>query len=358
MNTQADEKPQQDEKDTIIIPARPAPEQAESKAEEVCDAKTTAAENTPADTEAPAAEEKAAQETTMPESAASAESEGKSAETATSKRSALATVALDTLLVLMLAGTIGGGCWYLNQELNKYRVPSPMELAAQENLDLCREREALQAPAYHADEQLHMRRRLANLVRREQELRQRIDEKRREADTQQQKVLAVQHDIRQEDKTSRSVAKGLLPGMPIGDATTTTGKQYRNAVIHRLEGRRITLRTPEGQATFATNLLVKDTLPDLARYAFGLDDMVDMSDFEVTADQPAPKARKGKLITPKSATEPKAADTPADYEPAAGAPVVDTDANRTSTWTGEGEDAPSETSPTGTWQPPTGDLPF
>lgn len=277
---------------------------------------------------------------------------------AESKKGAVAGVVLDTLLVLLLAGALGGGCWYLNKELSQYRVPGPMELAAQENIELCKEREALQAPAYHADEQLHMRKRLSALVRKHEELKRQIEEKKRTVETGHEQVLAVQHEIRQEDKASRSVAKGLLPGMPIGDATTTTGKLYRNAVIHRLEGKKITLRTPEGQMRFPVNTLVKDRLPDLARYAFGLDDMVDMSDFEVTPDQPAPKARKGKLIAPKA--EPKdtpKADTPADYEPTAGAPVVDTDANRTSTWTGESEDAPEET-PAGSWQPPAGDLPF
>lgn len=287
-----------------------------------------------------------------------AEATAETPEASETKKGATAGLVLDTLLVLLLAGALGGGCWYLNKELSKYRVPGPMELAAQENIELCKEREALQAPAYHADEQLHMRKRLASLVRKHEELKRNIEDKKRQIETSHQQVLAVQHEIRQEDKTSRSVAKGLLPGMPIGDATTTTGKLYRNAVIHRLEGKKITLRTPEGQMRFPVNTLVKDRLPDLARYAFGLDDMVDMSDFEATADQPAPKARKGKLIPSKVTPKDEAkADTPADYEPAAGAPVVDTDANRTSTWTGESEDAPAE-SPTGTWQPPSGELPF
>lgn len=350
MNTTPDDNTPTEIKDAIITPVRPDPTLPGSKADNDSPL--------PDEPKEEATTECATEETGKTDSATANTGDTTAQPEETPRnRSVLITLAADSLLVLLLAGTLGGGCWYLNRELSKYRVPSPMELAAQENLDLCRQREELQAPAYHADEQLHMRRRLANLVRREQELKQRIDEKRREAETQQQKILAVQHEIRQEDKTSRGVAKGLLPGMPIGDATTTTGKRYPNAVIHRLEGRRITLRTPEGQATFPVNTLVKDTLPDPARYAFGLDDMVDMSDFEVTADQPAPKARKGKLLTAKPAAEAKSEEPPADYEPAAGAPVVDTDANKTSTWTGESEDSPSE-SPSGTWQPPTGELPF
>lgn len=340
----ATDKPETEEKNVL------SPETEEPKTDAATE-ETPATETAEATEEAPAAE--AVGETTeTPAETAEAP------EPTDGKKNAVAGVLLDTLLVLLLAGALGGGCWYLNKELSKYRVPGPMELAAQENIELCKEREALQAPAYHADEQLHMRKRLASLVRKHEELKRQIEEKKRAVETGHQQVLAVQHEIRQEDKASRSVAKGLLPGMPIGDATTTTGKLYRNAVIHRLEGKKITLRTPEGQMRFPVNTLVKDRLPDLARYAFGLDDMVDMSDFEATADQPAPKARKGKLIAPKAEPkeEPKA-DSPADYEPAAGAPVVDTDANRTSTWTGESEDAPEQT-PAGTWQPPAGELPF
>lgn len=341
-------------------PATDTPETEETKAltPETETPQTNAPENeAPEQTEEKPSSEAEETAETQTETEEKPAEEPKAADTET-KKGAVAGVVLDTLLVLMLAGVLGGGCWYLNKELSQYRVPGPMELAAQENIELCKEREALQAPAYHADEQLHMRKRLASLVRKSEEMKRQLEEKRRQVETGHQQVLAVQHEIRQEDKTSRSVAKSLLPGMPIGDATTTTGKLYRNAVIHRLEGKKITLRTPEGQMRFPVNTLVKDRLPDLARYAFGLDDMVDMSDFEVTPDQPAPKARKGKLITPKAAPkDEEKADTPADYEPAAGAPVVDTDANRTSTWTGESEDAPEET-PTGSWRPPTGDLPF
>lgn len=271
-------------------------------------------------------------------------------------------IALDTLLVLLLGGVLGGGMWYLKLQLDRYHVPGPFEIAGQQNLELCQKRESLQAAAYHADEQLHLRARLADLVQKGEDLQRRIDEKKQAVDTQHQKVLALQHQIRQEDKTDRSIAKGLLPGMPIGDATTTTGKVYPNAVIHRLEPGKITIRTPEGQMRFPTSTLVKDKLPDFVRYAFGLDEMVDMSDFEVTNDQPAPKKRKGKLIADKPA--PKAEDDGAklkDYDPAAGAPVVDTDSNSSSTLTGGSDDDPANAEPAPAdngWKAPEGELPF
>lgn len=337
-----------EEKAPLITPARPKPE-----------------ENAPADTapdtelnEAnPVGDETAEQTETAPEQPA--EGDAKAEETPAPRKGRAAGLLLDTLLVLMLGGALGGGGYYLHRELNRYRVPSPMELAAQENLELCKQREALQEPAYHADEQLHMRKRLAALVRRSEELKRSISEKKQVIETQHQKVLAVQHDIRQEDKSARSVAKGLLPGMAIGTASTTSGKTYNHAVIRRIEGGRITLRIPEGQATFPVNTLVKDNLPDFVRYAFGLDDMVDMSDFEATADTPAPKPRKGKLIPTRTKSEEEAPASPAaDYEPAAGAPVVDTEANKTTRWTEEGEDSPDTAAPSGSWQPPAGALPF
>lgn len=325
----------------FITPARPQP------AEE-----TPAPEETPAEETTPPAE--ADPETTETATDAPEEAADK---TPVKPRKDRAGLVLDCLLVLLLAGALGGGAWYLNHELAPYRVPSPMEMAAREHVDLCKQRESLQEAAYHADEQLHLRKRLSNLAMRSSELQRRIAEKKQIIETTHQKVLAVQHDIRQEDKSFRIVAKGLLPGMSIGTATTTTGKTYHNAVIRRMEGGRITLRMPEGQTTFPVNQLVKDNLPDLARYAFGQADMVDMSDFEVTADQPKPKVRKGKLITAQVPAK-EASNAPKDYEPAAGAPVVDTDANKTSTWTGEGEDSPEDSAPAGTWKAPEGELPF
>lgn len=307
---------------------------------------------------APAAAEPAT-ETAAP--AETPEEQAPAKEEAPKKRKIdVAGLALDTLLVGLLVGVIGGGIWYLNKELSVLRVPTPMELAVQKKMELCQAREALQNKAYHADEQLHMRRRLASLVEQQHTLQRKIEEKKQAIEAAHQQVLGLQHEIRQEDKTSRSVAKGLLPGLFIGDAPTTTGRVHRNATIHRLEGNRISLRTPEGQVRFPVRELVKDNLPDIARYAFGIDDLVDMSDFELDPGAPAPKPRKGRLIKaeqPKGDAAPAAPDA-ADYEGEGGAPVVDTDANRNSTLTGEGGEEPDTITPDDTWTPPAGDLPL
>ena len=270
--------------------------------------------------------------------------------------------ALDCTLVLALAAVLGGGAWYVNKSMQQFRVPTPMEIAMAEHTDLSKRRDALEERARKADEQLRLRKRDAALDSRLGKLNRQIADKQESINSLHSRVLALQHEIRQEDKTSRSVAKGLLPGLPIGDAVTTSGKRYNNAVIHRLEGNLITLRTPEGQTRFPVTQLVKDKLPDIARYAFGLDDMVDMSDFEVVAGSPKPKARKGKLIAPRTtAQEDKTSSIdPSAYE-TEGRPVVDTDANKTTTATAAGEDDPAAAQPQGSpqqWTPPAGDLPM
>ncbi len=256
---------------------------------------------------------------------------------------------LDLFLIILLAGALGGGGWYVYTEMERYRVPGQMELAMEENVELCRERDGLRDAAFHADEQLHMRQRLAGLDEQLADLRRRINEKKNAVAAEQERVFSLQGEILKEDATLRAVARGLLPGMPIGDAASTRGKVYRNAVIHRLEGNRITLRYPEGQAGFPVRELVKDTLPDIARYAFGLDDLVDTSDFTAVKGQPAPRKRKGKLISPKNQVKPQGVK---DYDPAPGAPTVDTNSAPTSTITADDEaPAPAEEE----WEMPEGE---
>lgn len=259
---------------------------------------------------------------------------------------------LDSLLVLALVGIIGGGAWYMHQQMQMYRVPSPLELAQSEHLELCKQHEQLQDAAYKADEKIHMSGRLAYLESQLADIKRRIAEEKQGIQAEAGRIQALQQEIRKEDKTARSVAKGMLIGLPIGNASTTSGKVYANATIHRLEHGRITLRTPNGQVCFPTSQLVKDNLPDMARYAFGIDDMVDMTDFETTSGKPeASKRRKGKLITPKAAATQPAEQ---DFEPASGAPVVDAQ-NRHNSTAGEGALIPGDD---GSWQAPQEALPI
>lgn len=254
----------------------------------------------------------------------------------------------DTVLVLLLLGVIGTGAWYITQELDKYRVPSPMELAQAEHLELCKQHEQLQDAAYRADEQIHMRQRIDSLNLQIADIRRQITERKKAIADERERLLALQREIRQEDKASRAVAKNLLIGLPIGNASTTNGKAYPDAVIHRLEPGYITLRTPYGQSRIALSRLVKDNLPDIARYAFGIDDMVDMSDFESAPR----KHRQGKLITPRN---PSTKVQEPSYEPESGAPVVNTQAPQPATITVEPGLTPEDD---GSWQAPTAPLPI
>ena len=237
------------------------------------------------------------------------------------KRSGCAAAIFDTLLVSLLLGALGGGAWYVQQQLEQYRVPSPLELAQKEYLELCQQREEIQATALKADEQIHMRQRITHLDRQLADVKNQLAEHTQNIEKEQNRIYALQREIRQEDKTSRDVAKSMLIGLPIGDAANTNGRVYPNAIIHRLEGGRITLRTPHGQVRFPLSQLVKDNLPDVVRYAIGLDDMVDMSDFVVAKGETAPRKRKGRLIEPRKAPL-QVVSQPTDYEPESAPPVV------------------------------------
>lgn len=310
-------------------PMPKAPEPAEKPAEEL--PKT---ESTPEDKPAPAPE--AVAPPAQPEK----------------KKGGFAAAFFDFILVMLLLGAIGGGAWYLHQQMELYRVPSPLELAQAEHLELCKQHEQLQDAAYKADEALHMRERITHLELQIDDVKRQLAEHKQGIEAERGRIHSLQREIRQEDKTSRGVAKNLLIGLPVGNVSTTNGRVYPNAIIHRLEAGRITLRTPQGQVRFPVAQLVKDNLPDMARYAFGIDDMVDMSDFEATPGNPAPKKRRqGKIISPR---KPSTQVTEPSYEPAPGAPVVDAPA-QPATITVEPGLTPEDD---GAWQAPEGALPI
>ncbi len=260
---------------------------------------------------------------------------------------------LDSCLILLLLAVLAAAGYYFQLTAQRYHVPTPMEQMLSESEELDRCYNELLPKANHADTQLHMRARLAQLEGQMARLSALIAEKKGAIDDQHGQVLAMQYAIRQADETNRSIARSLLPGMPVGNVTTTTGKAYRNATIYRIDKRYIYLRFPEGQVRFPIRHLVKDNLPELARYAFGELDLVDMSDFEQTGDASAPVQTRPSPVTRPSTTTP-AAQQQESYDPAPGTPVLDTEANRTTTSrVPEGEDHSS-----GAWDAPTGDLPM
>lgn len=296
-------------------------------------------------TEPETAEEKKSQEPA--EEVTKPKAEAPAAEKAPRKKTSVGGIIFDGLLVLTLLGGIGAGAWYITKELEQYHVPSPMEIAQTEHLKLCQQHEQLQNAAYQADEQLRMRERISSLEVQIADIKRQIAECRQSISEEEARVLSLQREIRQEDKTSRAVARSLMIGLPIGNAATRNGRAYPDAVVHRLQAGQITLRFPSGQTTFPISQLVKDNLPDIVRYALGVDDMVDMSDFDKT-----PKRRKGKLITPRKAPV-KVSTEPTSYEPESAGPVVNTQAPATITV----EPAPAQEEDAH-WEAPTAPLPL
>lgn len=280
------------------------------------------------------------------------------------KASGWVTITFDSLLVVLLLLVIGFGGYYLKQQLDRYRVPTAMEIALEENTQLSQKRESLQSAFYQADEQIQMRRALATLTARRDALGEEIAQLENSISQQKDIILALQHEIRQADTDARHVAYSLLPGMFIGTASTTTGKSIPGAVIYRLDRNDIHLRYDAGQVRVRIKDLVKDSLPPMARYAFGLDDLVNMSDFETRTSHTEKETPEKKAPT-KSVTFNKSkgysiASVKDYYLPNTGTPIVDTDASRTST-TGtmkdpalqQVDDATGET-----WQAPTEDIPL
>lgn len=266
-------------------------------------------------------------------------------------------IVLDTLLVTLVVCVLGGGGYYIKKQWDKYRVPTMMELTQEQCLELCAQREALQDAANHADEQLHMRRMLSHLERRLSDFSEKSANLRASISEQQNRVLALQHEIRQTDKENRNVARGLLPGLPVGNVNTKRGRVYANATISRLQGKRISVRTPDGAASFPASELIKDNLPTIVLYALGEIDLVDTTDF--TTDGTAPDSSKPANTKLRKINFDNVDSVDKDYAPPGNGPVVDTDANRTNMNGDEGLPDPVPQRSNGdVWQAPSGDLPL
>lgn len=265
-------------------------------------------------------------------------------------------VLLDTLLVFMVIGVVGGGSYYLRKQWERYRVPGIMELTQAECMELCEQRETLQDAANHADEQLLMRRKLSLLENKLAEFSQLNDRLRASISNEQNRVLALQHEIRRTDRDYRNVARGLLPGLPVGNVSTKRGRSYPKATISRLLGKRISVRTPDGAASFPTSELIKDNLPTIVLYALGDVDLVDMSDFTSDGTAPSPTTPENPRL--RKVSDQSQAQTETDYEPVSSGPVVDTDANKTSTNVGDDGIPPARTDQDDVWQAPTEQLPL
>ncbi len=259
------------------------------------------------------------------------------------KKGGFFAVLFDTLLVLLLLAVLGCGGYYIKQQMELYRVPTPMEMALQENARLQKQHDELTDAYYRADEQIAMNKSLAHLNNELGRLQNECNKLQASIDTQQNNVLAMQHEIRTADKESRAIAVSLLPGMSIGNATTTRGKSLNDAYIYRLEGKLIVLRSHEGQIRVPIRELIKKDMHKMARYAFGEEDLIDMSDFDTAIDTAATEESQ-----PREKAKP-ARRMEQDYEARGGSPTVDTSAGSTITAPPVQQDSGSDVS---------GELPF
>ncbi len=184
-------------------------------------------------------------------------------------------VGLDVGLVLLVVGVAGGSMWYLKSEKARYYVPSPYEVARAENDRLRRERDELQPRAYKAEEQILFQKKLEDRERELKEVLRANTAKEAELQEKGRRILAKQHEIRQVDKEHRQVAMSLLPGMNLGTVRTKKGSRvYYDARITRVEGRTLVLAHASGMVRVSSSDLVAGSLPPLARYAFGVDDLL------------------------------------------------------------------------------------
>lgn len=262
------------------------------------------------------------------------------------------TVFFDVLLVAILLAVLGFGGYYIKIKMDEYRVPSPMDIALQENARLQRERDAMVDAYYKADEHILMEKSLEHLDRELAKVQEECAGIEQSIAENKDKILALQHEIRTTDNEYRSVALSLLPGMAIGDAVTNRGKALKDAYIYRLEGNLITLRSHEGQIRIPTRQLIKKDMPRLARYAFGEEDLVEMNDFDANGDAPQKKSAPKKQEAPKE--EAPRVTVRTDYEPTSGAPVVDTSAGATIT----APETAGSNNNQDVWVPTEGELPF
>ncbi len=297
-------------------------------------------------------------------------------------------ILLDLALVLLLLGTLGAASYFIYDSMTRYHVPTPLEEALAENEQLRAQRDSLSTQYRQAADELkkwwaksklskdrqgqedwmqlsatdvrrEQHRQLAELDTELEACKNKLKELSPQIARAHNKVLAMQLEIRQEDDDLRARALGMLNDLPAGDLLTTDGKTYRNAIFKGYDQntKRIGIRYDEGHVTIPVRRLARNTLPDLARYALGYKDLIDTSDFEnEEADNAAPadtKAKKKKKNRRKKTVARSTEDT--DYEPS-GTPVLDTEANRTSTTRVPDE---GNTAPAGDiWDAPTGDLPM
>ena len=368
---------------------KPAVTPAEAPTQEETPAKAPAApakEETPS-TAAPAPEEKpstpeAKEETSAPKEEVKEEKapepvkeakeepkkEEKKAEEATAPKKESKSSWMDATLLGVLVALIGGGGYFIYDQMEKYDVPSPYEEAKAEYVRLKAELETLRGGENNRNARVNKSVSLINAIKntdsaikearvalqREKEALSALDASIART---KEGIDAALYNLRTTDKDCRAKALSELPGLPIGDAVhKRKADSMQNAIIHRVDtGKKtITFRAPTGQVTWAMKDVVTKDFPTIARYALELEDLVDMTILN-TVDNAGEKAPK-RPVAQRTPKRPVATEE-ADYDPTPGAPVINSKPGESITTDGPVVD-PTEPASTPTWDAPTGDLPL
>jgi len=188
---------------------------------------------------------------------------------------------LDFTLSAMLISLLVGTGFHLNKEITRYHIPSPLELASQENEKLVAKIIELETETFNADKRIR-------LVISEEKLRKTHAEtvltklqKKKSIESLYQSIIAEQDRIREADTSARRIAREqLLPGIPIATITNKRGQVYNNCVIYRIENKHVSLRHSTGQSRIPLSQFPKKDLPTLIRYALDELDLVNTQDFD------------------------------------------------------------------------------
>lgn len=201
--------------------------------------------------------------------------------TSPARKSRWKSLGVDAVLVALVLGVAGYTVILLKEQKAKYYVPTPYEVARVENDRLRHLRDELQPQAYQAEEQVLYRQKLVSRERELENLRRANIAKEAELKEKERQILARQHEIRQTDKEHRQVAVSLLPAMRLGTVRTKKDSRvYYDAYITRVEGRALVLAHNTGMVRIAVSDLVAENLPPLARYAFGVDDLLHIREMD------------------------------------------------------------------------------
>lgn len=334
----------------------PAPEKKEEKAEK----KETESEKK-VEEEQPKAEESKKEEKKPSKAPAAKEEAPAPSQKANSSL-------MDAILLGVLTLLIGGGGFFIYNQMEKYNVPSPYEQAKAEYARLKAELETLRGGKNKTNTRVTKSVGLINEIRNTdsaiQDAKKALNSEKEalnklEAEIARTKegIDAALYTLRTTDKDCRAKALSELSGLPIGDAVhKRKADAMQGAIIYRVDTvkKTITFRAPTGQVTWAIKDIVTKDFPLIARYALELEDLVDMTILN-TVDNAGEKAPKRPVAKRTSKRRP-AADA-ADYDPTPGAPVINSKPGESISTEGPVVD-PTEPATTPTWDAPTGDLPI